>query len=487
MLDAPQLDKQALAKLNLGNQPFLPPARCEDFFINTALGMLLNGVFQQLNNNNGVQVVKGEAGIGKTSFCHRLLCEVPEGLSIDLHEAKERHTINTLLQTLAGLGEADTDAGTQELAVQAADRVFRQLYNQQQPVLLIDDAHLLRPKTLQTLFKFLSAVAKQGYGRLKLILVGERRIDETLSRIDASLLNPDELFSTLLRPLNRQDIELYIRFRLERAGANQNMPLTKKELTDILSHSGGLPGKINRLTCETLNKRNGNFRGGKPFGKLFLGFAVLAGILAPLVFWLTANRTADSPPFIAQPTNLEIRPDNHSGTEAANRNSVVATTSSAMPGEIETTNIPDNATRDTFGNRMGTNHTETELPAADVRPTPSRELLTQNDILSNPEIVNVIDHPSSESWLAMQPESHHMIQLAGTWNLESLRAYSHRLRLDKTLVFHRSLRNDQAWYVLLYGPFENHSAAQHGIAELPPEVQANNPWVRPVAAFKKSY
>ncbi|HEX7027635.1 MAG TPA: ATP-binding protein, partial [Gammaproteobacteria bacterium] len=388
MLDAPQLNAQALATLNLDTQPFLPPERCKDYFVNTALGMLINGVYQQLSNHEGIQVIKGEPGIGKTSFCHRLLCDVPEGLAIDLHKAKSGHTINALLQTLAGASEPDNKSGTQELAVKAANRIFRHLFDRLQPVLLIDDAHLLTAKTLHTLLKFLTAVARQNYGRLKLILVGERKIDETLAKIDPSLLKPDDIFSTLLRPLARQDIEDYIRFRLEHAGANRAMPLTPKELAVIQSGCGGLPGKVNRLTCEALNGHNGNSSPKKPFSRLFLSLVLPAAILAPLVFWLTANRTADSPAPSTHPSS--VTNSKLAIMETENRNPAVTDVDSSGPVKIEPA-VLDTSNSDPDN---GTEHSVTSDTLAVTEPQPPSVQTTPG---------NIIDSVSSEAWLAAQP------------------------------------------------------------------------------------
>lgn len=490
MLDAPQLDAQALARLDLNTQPFLPPQHCEEYFVPTALGMLINGVFQQLSNHDGIQVIKGESGSGKTSFCRRLLCDVPSGFSIDLHSGSGGQTINALLETIADLSEP-TGMGTQELAVQAANRVFRRLLDQQQPALVVDDAHLLPAKTLQTLLKFLSAIAKQNYGRLKLVLVGERRVDETLAKINPSLLSPDNIFSALLRPLNRQDVEHYIRFRLERAGATQPMPLTKKELASIQSQCAGLPYKINRLTCDALNKRNGGIAGGKSFRNLFLGFAVLSVALALLIFRLTGNndppaappaavtkstapqsgkngaptvKTPDMPPvataFPRNPTDSIVIPASHT---AENHEAAILT---GQPQSNETE----------FAGSSG-EASESEIVNSPEEPTTASPA---------PAAGNIIKYPYSESWLASQSDADLMVQLAGTWNLESLLTFSRRLHVDKTLVLHRSLRNNQEWFVLLYGPFPDYAAAQQGILELPPDAQSNNPWIRPIASFKKT-
>lgn len=491
MLDAPQLDAQALARLNLNIQPFLPPRHCEEYFVPTALGMLINGVFQQLSNHDGIQVIKGESGSGKTSFCRRLLCDVPPGFSIDLHSGSGGQTINTLLETIAGLSEP-TQAGTQELAVQAANRVFRRLLDQQQPALVIDDAHLLPPKTLQTLLKFLSAIAKQNYGRLKLVLVGERKVDETLARINPALLSPADIFSALLRPLNRQDVEHYIRFRLERAGATQPMPLTQKELASIQSRCAGLPYKINRLTCEVLNKRNGGFTGGKSFRNLFLGFAVLSVALALLIYRSAGNNDPPATTSTAMTKSAALpRKNNAPAIKTPDTPSVVTTLPRNSTDNIV---MPALHTVESREPAILTGYPQSnEAESAGSSAEPSEPGVANNSgepeattARPDPAAGNIIEYAYSESWLASQPDAYLMVQLAGTWNLESLQAFSRRLHVNKTLVFHRSLRNNQEWFVLLYGPFPDYSAAEQGILELPPNVQSNNPWIRSVASFKKT-
>lgn len=492
MLDAPQLDAQALARLNLNTQPFLPPRHCEEYFVPTALGMLINGVFQQLANHDGIQVIKGESGSGKTSFCRRLLCDVPPGFSIDLHSGNRGQTINTLLETIAGLSEP-TGMGTQELAIQAANRVFRRLLDQQQPALVVDNAHLLPPKTLQTLLKFLSAVAKQNYGRLKLVLVGERRVDETLAKINPALLSPDDIFSALLRPLNRHDVEHYIRFRLERAGTTQPMPLSKKELDSIQSRCAGLPYKINRLACDALNKRNGGFTGGKLFRSLFLGFAVLSVTLALLLYRLTGNNGPPAPSPVA--TTRPTAPQSGKTSAPAVKTPDTPPVTTTLPrNPNDSVVIPASYTAENheaaiLPGRPQSNETESaggSGEASESRIVNSPEESATAAASPVPAAGNIVENPNSESWLASQPDEYLMIQLAGTWNLESLLAFSRRLHVDKTLVFHRSLRNNQEWFVLLYGPFPDYAAAQQGILELPPDVQSNNPWIRPIASFKKT-
>ena len=85
-----------------------------------------------------------------------------------------------------------------------------------------------------------------------------------------------------------------------------------------------------------------------------------------------------------------------------------------------------------------------------------------------------------------QPEDAFVIQLAGSWSRETLSQFSTELQLNPPPILHNSLRNDQAWYVLLYGPFPDYQTAQTAFQALPAELQANSPWVRSIASLKKT-
>jgi type II secretory pathway predicted ATPase ExeA len=469
MSSIPQLTAASLATLGLAKQPFVPPESCDDYYVNTSLGMLINGVSQQLNTHDGIQVIKGEFGSGKTCFCKRLLCDSPDEFALLLHYGRRNQTISTIFRSLLDEPAPD-NASVQDLAIQVANRIFRLLRANIQPAVLIDDAHLLPLKTLQSLLKFTNAIARQGNGRLKLIMVTERSIDETLAQLDPALLNAEDIRSTLIRPLNRQDIGDYIVFRLTRAGSGQKMPLSKKQLAAIHSKCGGLPYKIDQLSCEILNG-GGPGLPGKITGKSMLAVGTLAALSAASLYWIYYKSPQTAP---AQTPSLTIQMP-------------------ALPPDAETGITPEEPLAsgpapDDSQNEPPTQTTETsdEIPATDAEQLPNTPTIDQLNDDAGPALPSANIFASSDEWLNAQPGDAFVIQLAGSWRRETLSKFSIELQLDPPPILHSSLRNDQAWYVLLYGPFPDYQTAQSAFQALPDALQANNPWVRSIASLKKT-
>ena len=55
-----------------------------------------------------------------------------------------------------------------------------------------------------------------------------------------------------LRPLNQDEMEQYIRYRLIMAGANGRPEFTKAAMKKIYKHSGGIPRLINNLCDKSM-------------------------------------------------------------------------------------------------------------------------------------------------------------------------------------------------------------------------------------------
>src|SRR5688572_28869477 len=101
---------------DLQQRLFAAPSSIEDMYRNTALDMLTSSVLQQIDNTAQIQVIKGEQGLGKTSFCRRLLLETPHNVSIALITADRKTGIAEILHKIAGGKEDDTRAPLQVLA-----------------------------------------------------------------------------------------------------------------------------------------------------------------------------------------------------------------------------------------------------------------------------------------------------------------------------------------------------------------------------------
>ncbi len=384
----------ASSATNLQQRIFAPPTNLEEMYRNTALDMLAAIVWQQIRETGQIQVIKGEHGLGKSIFCKRLLLEAPADSSISLITADRKTGITEILHVIAGSNEDDTRAPLQVLAKNAAQKIYQQLYNELQPVLLIDEAHCLSTQTLANLFRFQSAIAQQNTGGgLKVVLIGERKLDTRLEKVDKTVIARDRFLSNLLRPLSRNEIEGYIQFKLSRAeGAVPK--LNPKQLQYVRNNSGGIPGKIEELCLRALQ---GKSSGGKSAPVTVLALTLIAGALAyyqglynfdGLIKGLIGQERAPAP----------VTPP---------------------PAVIEE---PVSPPVDPIDPVLGDPTTKAEEPIATE---------------------NAQQIPGSLAWLSNQPAEFYLIQLVGGHDQAKMENYRLSLQLPHPLTLHKTERNGE--------------------------------------------
>lgn len=402
---------------------FAVPAGGDDIYRNTALDMLASSVLQQVRNEEQIQVIKGESGLGKTTFCQRLLYEAPPDTSISFIAATKRTGIAEILGQIGSRNEPGNSAPLQLLAKSAAQKIYQQLYNNQQPVVLIDDAHYLSSQTLANLFRFQNAIAQQNTGGFKLILVGERKIDSRLEKVDKNVIDRDRFHSSLLRPLGRNQIGDYIEFKAARM-QGEKPKLNKKQLQYVRSNSGGIPAKIEELCLRALQ--------GKTFDKRHALAAVFALVL-------TAGGLAyhyrDSFMHSDKPVQIKPVPE--------------------APFAQET--VPE----------------ETAPPAAAESEPGTGQMPTEAGV----------EPADSLAWLSNQPAEFYLIQLMGSHDRAKMENYRRNLHLPHPLTLHSTDRNGQDWYLLFYGPFPDYESAMDAREQLPAELRSNQPWIRQIGSI----
>ncbi|MGK9174258.1 cell division protein DamX [Yokenella regensburgei] len=81
--------------------------------------------------------------------------------------------------------------------------------------------------------------------------------------------------------------------------------------------------------------------------------------------------------------------------------------------------------------------------------------------------------------LKSAPGSHYTLQLSSSSNSTNLNAWAKKENL-KNFVVYQTTRNGQPWYVLVSGVYASKEDAKRAVATLPSDVQAKNPWAKPL-------
>ncbi|WP_312313090.1 cell division protein DamX [Atlantibacter sp.] len=77
------------------------------------------------------------------------------------------------------------------------------------------------------------------------------------------------------------------------------------------------------------------------------------------------------------------------------------------------------------------------------------------------------------------PSSHYTLQLSSSSNYNNLNAWAKKESL-KNYVVYQTTRNGQPWYVLVSGVYASKEDAKRAVSSLPADVQAKNPWAKPI-------
>ncbi|MVT06266.1 cell division protein DamX [Enterobacter sp. 10-1] len=77
------------------------------------------------------------------------------------------------------------------------------------------------------------------------------------------------------------------------------------------------------------------------------------------------------------------------------------------------------------------------------------------------------------------PAGNYTLQLSSSSNYNNLSSWAKKEKLDKYVVY-ETTRNGQPWYVLVSGIYASKDEAKRAVATLPADVQAKNPWAKPL-------
>jgi general secretion pathway protein A len=200
----------------------------------------------------GFIVLTGEVGCGKTTLCRFLLDEISDKavetaliLNPRLSETQLLHAI------LVELGIPSGSKSRQELIDQLNRHLLKKVEEGRDIVLIIDESQNMTFQALEHI-RLLSNLETDTQKLLQIILIGQPELKEKLNHKSLRQLRQRVLVHYDLRPLDREETENYIRFRLMQAGANGRPTFTPAALKKIHRHTRGIPRLVNNLCDKSL-------------------------------------------------------------------------------------------------------------------------------------------------------------------------------------------------------------------------------------------
>ncbi len=241
------MDRLYLAHFGLERAPFSITPDPRFFFPGAGRADLLRAIEYSVRHQEGIVVVTGEVGSGKTMLCRKLLDALPEGLeSIYLANPslRRREITAALLRDLDGRQRPDPLEGLQQALI-------ARYMSGRRVMLVVDEAHVMPYESLEQI-RLLSNLETGRHKLLQIVLFGQPELDGVLLDPRMRALRDRVVERFALRALDRALVGDYLAHRMRVAGFAGESPFGPGAVREIWNSAGGLVRRVNLLADKAL-------------------------------------------------------------------------------------------------------------------------------------------------------------------------------------------------------------------------------------------
>ncbi|VAW62620.1 hypothetical protein MNBD_GAMMA08-2424 [hydrothermal vent metagenome] len=520
-----ELSASSLDYLGLTKQPFVNEILSgKSFFEHQALTKITDSLTHQAQFSDLLLLVEGAHGAGKTSLFRQFIqTEIPNTKILSV-QAEATDTLVQIQQKISihlqDLGDANhLDENLKSL----------QMFDQN-PILVMDSAHVLSDITLQELFRYQQQL-KQQEVNLKILFFANNGMTDTLKKITD--IQSDQMYVQNMPEFSPKQAESFIMHRLRNAGFSSEPFFDSSDISQLFKKCDGTPLDIMEKAAPLLERII--TRKSKPASTLWI--KALAGVLVISALGGGAFiYIADTPskPIIDA---AEIQVDTYVNTPIEKNNSVVKDKPMSQNDVIdllENDKLPaDDIEPATQSNNMDNRgfksniieETETQITTADntVQPLASNTITTEplkkiTPVVNEPVNAPVKKHPPKKveeiklekpivkkpekpnptivklnemglqnaNWLRQQHDKNWTLQLLGARDPKTLLKFAQHNNLSSNTAWYKTWLSAKPYYVLVHGSYVNRDDARNAVAGLSAPLRSLKPWVKSMKSVHKA-
>ena len=511
-----------LNHFGLNEPPFRITPHTDFFFAGANRGAMLEALQSALMHDQDIVKLSCDVGIEKTMLCRVLMERLPEHVEI-IYLANPSLGRDEILLAIADELQLDLGGERQTRVLRALqDALIQRFAGGRRVVVLIDEAHAMPPETLEEI-RLLSNLEANRHKLLQIVLFGQPELDAHLGVSQMRQLKERITHSFRLGPLTRDEITSYIDYRMRAAGYHGPNVFTAGAIRLLSDASEGLTRRVNILADKALLAAfagnthavtdrevrraisDSEFYRPAPDRTRYrwLGAGLASGALlgAALAFWFA--RDPEVTPAVSAPLAEKRTDSAASSTARAAGNAPLA----PRPSEATNAPPPDVAAA-----------AKAEIPAAaapivssPAAPRAPPAPVSVPAATRTPGAASIpADSPSqpadggeapargklvkaryeqTQEWLKTMPGKQYAIQLttvraSDLSRMESFLAKTSRLVPLEDLHVYSVKIDGVQHYRAAYGAFPTPSATTAAIKELPPFLQAQNPYPRSIERMR---
>ncbi|KTC64618.1 putative secretion ATPase, PEP-CTERM locus subfamily (plasmid) [Legionella adelaidensis] len=212
----------------------------------------LNVLLLSLNQGEGFIKIVGEVGTGKTLICRLLLNALDDSFVTAYIPNPDQSGESLRLSLAIELGlKPEKNLPQHELLELINLRLLELFKAGKKTVLIIDEAQALPESCLEAI-RLLTNLETEEKKLLQVVLFGQHELDYKLDQNHMRQLKQRITFSYCLKPLAKEELEIYICHRLAKAGYTYGSMFSPSAKRYLFRASGGLPRLLNVLCHKAL-------------------------------------------------------------------------------------------------------------------------------------------------------------------------------------------------------------------------------------------
>jgi general secretion pathway protein A len=242
-----------LTRYQLRMRPFPTTPDAQFYYPAASHEAALNALACAIDGQEGLMLLTGEPGAGKTLVAHLLLQRLGAqfntalitncrfGSAADLHRA-----------VLFDLGQPYQKLGEEELRLALTDYVLNQFADGRPTILIFDEAQDLSAGLLEELRLLGNLEAGRGKA-VQIVVIALPAILDTLNHPGLAALNQRLAVRLTLDPLDLHESADYLLHQIRTAGGRAEQMFSDEAVSVLAKNAQGIPRLLNRFALQALN------------------------------------------------------------------------------------------------------------------------------------------------------------------------------------------------------------------------------------------